>query len=101
MDAGQRSERSRWLLDGCNVGCFPQSEAAAGDRGRLNSDMTYGEVNPNEIRRCPLPPVQETGEDDAEDVGIVFGDQQAVSHQHRERRVRTNLAAPERVRCAG
>lgn len=45
--------------------------------------------DPKEIRRCPLPPVPEAEEDDAGDFGNVFGDQQAIGHQHREKGSRT------------
>ena len=61
----------------------------------------YDQINPHDLRRCPLPPVQEVEEDESEDAGAVLGNQQAFGHLHRARRKGALASAFERVRGAG
>jgi len=58
----------------------------------------YAEINAHDLRRCPLPPLQEVEKDDAEDAWDVARDHSALGHQHRAGETRTVAATPERIR---
>lgn len=57
----------------------------------------YAEINPHDLRRCPLPPIQESEENESGDVGFVSRDQPESSTVHREGYLPANAASPERI----